>query len=61
MVRKPSQMVVNSTRPPLPSEALAQISINGTMKTNAEKDIDPERDNAVSKAEVPAVTTPVRR
>ena len=61
IVRKSSQEVVDPTRTPLPSEALPLTSINGTMKTIAGKDTVPESNNAVSEAEISAITTPVRR
>ena len=59
MVSQLSHTAKISTRPPLPSEALAQFSINGTVETIAREDIDPESDNAVIKAKVTAVNTPV--
>ena len=40
---------------------MAQFSINGTVETIAREDIDPESDNAVIKAKVTAVNTPVRQ
>lgn len=61
MVSQLSHTAKISIRTPLLSESLAQFSINGTVETIAREDIDPESDNAVIKAKVTAVNTPVRQ